>query len=48
MTSNATLIEKFRWLTVRQQKNLLYHVRRKTPICCGANAGAYTDGRGGA
>lgn len=37
----------FSTFTEGQKRNILYHLKRKTPICCGDNAAMYTDGEGG-
>jgi len=44
---NDTLVSFFSSLEDGYKKNLLYHAKKGTPICCGANFLLYTDGKGG-
>jgi len=46
--ARAVLVTAFRALSEEQRANLLWHYEKKTPICCGKQAGLYYDGAGGA
>ena len=47
MKPNPALTKAFLALSDKKLGNLAWHVKNKTPICCGETASLYTDGGGG-
>ena len=45
--ARAVLAKSFSVLGDEELDLLEYHLKAKTTICCGVDAGIYTDGRGG-